>query len=40
VRGCYTALAVAHVLDLDVPGLAARSGAVDYVRRCQARSRP
>jgi len=38
VRGCYTALAVAHVLDLDVPGLAARSGAVDYVRRCQARS--
>lgn len=35
VRGCYTALAVAHILDLDVPALVARSGLVDYVRRCQ-----
>ena len=38
VRGCYTALAVAHILALDVPALAARSGLVDYVRRCQVPS--
>lgn len=37
VRGCYLALAVAHMLDLDIPALAARCGLVDYVRRCQVR---
>lgn len=35
MRGCYLALAVAHMLDLDVPALEARCGLVDYVRRCQ-----
>ncbi|KAK9822480.1 hypothetical protein WJX81_000264, partial [Elliptochloris bilobata] len=35
VRGCYTALVVAHMLDLDIPALVARSGLIDYVCRCQ-----
>jgi prenyltransferase beta subunit len=35
VRACFTALAVAHMLCLDVPDLVARSGVVGYVARCQ-----
>ncbi|WIA37295.1 hypothetical protein OEZ86_014233 [Tetradesmus obliquus] len=34
-RSCFTALAVASALCLDVPGLVARSGVVDFLRRCQ-----
>eukprot|EP00878_Enallax_costatus_P019839 GHUV01020944.1.p1 GENE.GHUV01020944.1~~GHUV01020944.1.p1 ORF type:complete len:411 (+),score=108.03 GHUV01020944.1:536-1768(+) len=34
-RSCYTALAVASNLCLDVPTLVAMSGVVDYLRRCQ-----
>eukprot|EP00775_Hariotina_reticulata_P002241 gene2241-2553_t len=36
VRSCYTALAVASNLCLDTAALAAKSGVVDYIRRCQA----
>lgn len=35
VRSCYTAMAVATSLCLDVKALAAKAGMVDYVRRCQ-----
>ncbi|KAK9811446.1 hypothetical protein WJX72_004003 [[Myrmecia] bisecta] len=35
VRGCYTALAVAYMLQLDVARLVNASGMVEYVRRCQ-----
>ena len=39
-RSCYTALAVASSLRLDVPALLQRSGCVDYLRRCQVRLQP
>lgn len=35
VRACYTALAVAHMLNLDVAELVQLSGMVEYVARCQ-----
>ena len=34
-RACYTAVAVASMLNLDVESLAAASGVVDYLQRCQ-----
>jgi hypothetical protein len=34
-RACYTAAAVAHMLNLDVAGLAEAGGIVDYLQRCQ-----
>jgi hypothetical protein len=36
-RSCFTAMAVASALCLDVPSLVAKSGVVDYLRRCQVR---
>jgi hypothetical protein len=39
VRSCYTAMAVASHLCLDVAALAAKAGLVDYIRRCQVRAR-
>lgn len=35
VRACYTALAVATMLNLDVEGLVRRSRVVEYIARCQ-----
>lgn len=35
VRGCYTAMAVAHMLCLDKAALSRSAGMVDFVRRCQ-----
>lgn len=35
VRGCYTAMAVAHMLCLDKAALSCSAGMVDFVRRCQ-----
>lgn len=35
VRGCYCALAVCHMLNLDKQALAEACGMVDYVRACQ-----
>ena len=35
LRACYTAMAVAHMLNFDKEDLAARSGVADFVRRCQ-----
>jgi len=40
VRSCYTAMAVATSLCLDVRALAAKAGMVDYVRRCQVGAGP
>lgn len=37
VRGCYTAMAAAHMLNLDKAALAEKAGMVQYVKRCQAR---
>ena len=37
-RACYTAMASAHMLGLDAPGLAREAGMADFLRRCQARS--
>lgn len=35
LRSCYCALAVAHMLNLDVQTLVQKSGVVDYIQRCQ-----
>ena len=35
VRGCYTAMAAAHMLRLDKAALARKAGMVDFLRRCQ-----
>eukprot|EP00951_Prasinocladus_malaysianus_P026249 scaffold232482_cov19-Prasinocladus_malaysianus.AAC.1 len=35
VRGCFTALATAHILGLNVEELGNLSNAADFVRRCQ-----
>lgn len=35
VRGCYTALAVAHMLGLDKTQLAEKSGSAKFIKRCQ-----
>lgn len=35
VRGCYTAMAVAYMLGLDVQELAAASNLATYVKSCQ-----
>jgi len=35
VRGCYTAMATAHMLGLDKQKLAEGAGMLQYVRRCQ-----
>ena len=35
VRGCYTAMATAHMLKLDKQALAQKAGMVQYVKRCQ-----
>ena len=35
VRGCYTAMATAHMLGLDKHALAEKAGMVQYVKRCQ-----
>lgn len=37
VRGCYTAMAAAHMLCLDKADFARKAGMVDFVRRCQVR---
>ena len=37
VRGCYTAMAAAHMLRLDKAALARKAGMIDFVRRCQVR---
>lgn len=34
-RGCYTAVAVLHMLELDKTEAITRSGMVDFIRRCQ-----
>ena len=38
VRGCYTAMAAAHMLSLDKHALAAKASMVQYVKRCQVNS--
>ena len=35
VRGCYCAMAAAHMLGLDKQALAARAGMVQYLQACQ-----
>lgn len=35
VRACYTAMAIAHCLCLDVQDLVHKSAMVHYLRRCQ-----
>ena len=35
VRGCYTAVATAHMLGLDKVSLAKQAGMVEFVTRCQ-----
>ena len=35
MRGCYTAMATAHMLSLDKFALAEQAGMVQYVKRCQ-----
>lgn len=35
VRGCYTAMAIAHMLGMDKQRLAERAGMADFLRRCQ-----
>lgn len=35
MRGCFTAMASAHMLGLDCKALAERSGMVKYITRCQ-----
>ena len=35
MRGCYCALAVCHMLQLDMEALAEACGMVDYIRACQ-----
>ncbi len=41
VRGSYTAMAAAHMLNLDKVALAEKAGMVQYVKRCQVlRLRP
>ncbi len=35
VRGCYTAIAAAHMTGIDIQDLAARGGLVDFIKRCQ-----
>eukprot|EP00884_Botryococcus_braunii_P010891 jgi/Botrbrau1/19803/Bobra.0124s0049.3 len=35
VRGCYTSMAVAHILGLDKDTLAERAGMLAYIRQCQ-----
>ena len=37
VRGCYTAVATAHMLGLDAQELAKKAALVEYVQRCQVR---
>ena len=34
-RACYTAMAAAHMLRLDVAGFARQADMVDFLRRCQ-----
>lgn len=36
VRGCYCAMATAHMLELDAKALAQAASMVEYVRSCQA----
>lgn len=36
IRGCYTAIATAHMLGLDKTRLVEKSGMVDYIKRCQS----
>ena len=38
VRGCYTAMAAAHMLSLDKHALAEKASMVQYVKRCQVNS--
>ena len=38
VRGCYTAMAAAHMLNLDKHALALKANMVQYVKRCQVKS--
>lgn len=33
IRGCYTAMAVAHVLNLDKQQIAERSGMVSFIKQ-------
>ena len=35
-RGCYTAMATLHLLKIDPTTVVARSGMVDFIKRCQA----
>jgi prenyltransferase beta subunit len=35
IRGCYCAMATAHMLGLDAPALACEASMVDFVRSCQ-----
>ena len=37
MRGCYTAMATAHMLCLDKHALARRAGMASFIRRCQVR---
>ena len=39
-RGCYTAMATLHLLKIDPTTVVARSGMVDFIKRCQASSLP
>ena len=34
-RACYTAMAAAHMLRLDVAGFARQANMADFLRRCQ-----
>ncbi len=38
VRGCYTALALASMLQLDAVSLATTASAATFIKRCQVRS--
>jgi hypothetical protein len=38
VRGCYCAMATAHMLGLDAPALAQAASMVDFVQSCQVSS--
>ena len=39
VRGCYCALAVCHMLNLDKAALAEACGMVEYIKACQVGGR-
>ena len=34
IRGCYTAMALAHVLNLDMHHIAERCGMVEFIKKC------